>query len=139
MDKQSPSSNKPYLPGSAKSNQENAMNQNFDVRKDQVSKNENSQKKERMDGMNTDDENANSDEPDQEINDVSDVEVSEQPSADQWKVRMTGAKHQWNKLQQGELLATEGRTERISELVQKRYSVSKSEADKQVAEFFSKH
>ncbi|MDH4396508.1 MAG: hypothetical protein QE278_12585 [Limnobacter sp.] len=139
MDKQTPSSNKPHSANSAKSDKENTMSQNFDVRKDQVSKNENSKNQEQKDRMNMDDENASSDESDQEIDPESDVEVAERPTTEQWKVKMTSAKHQWTKLQQDELLATEGRSERISELVQRRYSVSKAEADKQVADFFSKH
>jgi uncharacterized protein YjbJ (UPF0337 family) len=65
--------------------------------------------------------------------------MAEMPSAEQWKVKINSAKHQWNKLLQDELVTTEGRADRISELVQKRYSVNKAEADKQVAEFFSKH
>lgn len=61
------------------------------------------------------------------------------PSADQWKTKVDSACKQWNKLQQSELVETGGDNQRISELVQKRYSLNKMEADKQVKEFFSKH
>jgi uncharacterized protein YjbJ (UPF0337 family) len=58
---------------------------------------------------------------------------------DQWKTKVNGAKQQWSKLQQEELLATAGNNDQLSSLVQKRYSMSKADADKQVEAFFSKH
>lgn len=64
---------------------------------------------------------------------------NESPSTDQWKTKISSARHQWNKLQQEELVASCGNSDQLSTLIQKRYSVDKKEADKQVAEFFSKH
>ena len=63
---------------------------------------------------------------------------NESPSTDQWKTKISSAKHQWNKLQQEELVASCGNSDQLSSLIQKRYAVDKKEADKQVAEFFSK-
>lgn len=60
-------------------------------------------------------------------------------SEDQWKTKVSSAKHQWNKLQQEELVATCGNRDQLSGLVQKRYAMNKLDADKQVKEFFSKH
>ena len=54
------------------------------------------------------------------------------------KTKISSAKHQWNKLQQEELVASCGNSDQLSSLIQKRYAVDKKEADKQVAEFFSK-
>lgn len=64
---------------------------------------------------------------------------NESPSTDQWKTKIGSAKHQWNKLQQEELVASCGNSDQLSSLIQKRYAFDKKEADKQVAEFFSKH
>lgn len=60
-------------------------------------------------------------------------------TADQWKTKVSSAKNQWNKLQQEELVATCGDCDEISTLVQKRYSMNKIDADKQVNEFLGKH
>ena len=58
---------------------------------------------------------------------------------EQWKAKIATAKQQWSKLQQEELVGTHGNSEQLSTLVQKRYSMNKSDADKQVREFFKAH
>lgn len=58
---------------------------------------------------------------------------------EQWKAKIATAKQQWSKLQQEELIGTHGDSEQLSTLVQKRYSMNKSDADKQVKEFFKGH
>ena len=60
-------------------------------------------------------------------------------SEDQWKAKVGSAKQQWSKLQQDELVDCCGNSDQLSTLIQKRYSVNKADADKQVKEFFSKH
>lgn len=57
---------------------------------------------------------------------------------DEWKIKVGGARHKWNKLQQEELIATCGDSDQLSSLVQKRYSINKIDADKQVSEFLTK-
>lgn len=65
-------------------------------------------------------------------------EQSASPSTlELWKTKLARAKLHWNKLQQDELVATEGSTELLSGLVQKRYSMNKAQADKQVEEFLA--
>ena len=54
-----------------------------------------------------------------------------------WKTKLNKAKQHWSKLQQDELIATEGSSELLSGLVQKRYSMNKAQADKQVEEFLA--
>ena len=57
---------------------------------------------------------------------------------DEWKIKVSGARQKWNKLQQEELIATCGDSDQLSSLVQKRYSINKIDADKQVSEFLTK-
>lgn len=59
-------------------------------------------------------------------------------SEDQWKAKLNSAKQHWNKLEQEELLSTQGDSEQLSSLIRKRYSTSKADADMQVKEFFNK-
>ena len=61
------------------------------------------------------------------------------PDGDHWKAKINGAKQQWSKLQQEELVATAGDSDQLSSLVQKRYSMNTADADKQVEAFFNKH
>ncbi|HTN33038.1 MAG TPA: CsbD family protein [Marinobacter sp.] len=56
-----------------------------------------------------------------------------------WKQNVGKAKLAWGKLTEDEILKSEGRTEKLSGLVQERYAVTKEEADKQIKDFFKKH
>lgn len=56
-----------------------------------------------------------------------------------WKQQVGKAKLVWGKLTEDELLASEGRQEKLAGLVQERYAVTRDEAEKQVKEFFSKN
>jgi uncharacterized protein YjbJ (UPF0337 family) len=55
-----------------------------------------------------------------------------------WKQQVGKAKLMWGKLTEDELLAAEGRQEKLVGLIQERYAITKAEAEKQVKEFFSK-
>lgn len=63
---------------------------------------------------------------------------SDSMSEDQWKAKLANAKQHWTKLEQEELLDTQGDREQLSNLIQKRYSTSKADADRQVQEFLNK-
>lgn len=56
-----------------------------------------------------------------------------------WKQQVGKAKLVWGKLTEDELLAAEGRQEKLAGLVQERYALTRDEAEKQVKEFFSKN
>ncbi len=56
-----------------------------------------------------------------------------------WKQQVGKAKLAWGKLTEDELLAAEGRQEKLAGLVQERYAITREEAEKQVKEFFSKN
>ncbi|MFL1455129.1 CsbD family protein [Marinobacter sp. GN3S48] len=64
---------------------------------------------------------------------------SVEETKDKWKQQVGKAKLVWGKLTEDELLATEGRQEKLAGLVQERYAVTRDEAEKQVKEFFSKN
>lgn len=55
-----------------------------------------------------------------------------------WKQQVGKAKLAWGKLTEDELLAAEGRQEKLAGLVQERYAITREEAEKQVKEFFGK-
>lgn len=65
------------------------------------------------------------------------------PSVDEvkgkWKQQVGAAKIAWGKLTEDELLKSEGHAQKLSGLVQERYSIAHEEADKQVRGFFEKH
>lgn len=65
------------------------------------------------------------------------------PSVDEvkgkWKQQVGAAKIAWGKLTEDELLKSEGHAQKLSGLVQERYSIAHEEADKQVKGFFEKH
>lgn len=54
---------------------------------------------------------------------------------DAWKKRVGAAHKVWSKLSESELKKSAGEPAKLSELVQTRYSISGSEADKQVKKF----
>lgn len=56
-----------------------------------------------------------------------------------WKQQVGKAKLMWGNLTEDELLAAEGRQEKLAGLIQERYGVTKAEAEKQVKEFFKKN
>lgn len=56
-----------------------------------------------------------------------------------WKQQIGAAKIAWGKLTEDDLLQVQGRRDKLAGLVQERYGVARSEADRQVTEFFAKH
>jgi|GEM_PF-609663 len=65
------------------------------------------------------------------------------PSVDKikakWKQQVGEAKITWGKLTDDELLKSEGHADKLAGLVQERYAISRSEADKQVKHFIEKY
>ncbi len=57
------------------------------------------------------------------------------PADDVWQKRIGAAHKVWSKLSESELKKSAGEPAKLSELVQQRYSVSRSDADKQVKNF----
>jgi uncharacterized protein YjbJ (UPF0337 family) len=55
-----------------------------------------------------------------------------------WKQQLGAAKIAWGKLTDDELLQVQGRKDKLAGLVQERYGVERSEADRQVSAFFDK-
>jgi uncharacterized protein YjbJ (UPF0337 family) len=55
-----------------------------------------------------------------------------------WKQQLGAAKIAWGKLTEDELLQVHGRKDKLAGLVQERYGIARSEADRQVSEFFKK-
>jgi uncharacterized protein YjbJ (UPF0337 family) len=55
-----------------------------------------------------------------------------------WKQQLGAAKIAWGKLTEDELLQVQGRKDKLAGLVQERYGVERSEADRQVSAFFDK-
>ncbi|WP_273207580.1 CsbD family protein [Marinobacter subterrani] len=56
-----------------------------------------------------------------------------------WKQQVGKAKLAWGDLTEDELLAAEGRQDKLTGLIQERYAVTREEAEKQVKEFFGKN
>lgn len=56
-----------------------------------------------------------------------------------WKQHVGEAKVAWSKLTEDEILASEGREEELTGLVQKRYAIPRDEAKKQVKKFLDRH
>lgn len=56
-----------------------------------------------------------------------------------WKQQVGKAKLVWGNLTEDELLAAEGRQEKLAGLIQERYAITRDEAEKQVKEFFGKN
>lgn len=54
---------------------------------------------------------------------------------DAWQKRIGAAHKVWSKLSQSDLKKSAGEPAKLSELVQTRYSISRSDADKQVKNF----
>lgn len=54
---------------------------------------------------------------------------------DAWQKRLGAAQKMWTKLSQSELKKSAGAADKLAELVQKRYSISRPDADKQVKKF----
>lgn len=54
---------------------------------------------------------------------------------DAWQKRVGAAHKVWSKLSESELKKSAGEPAKLSELVQNRYSISRSDADKQVKNF----
>ncbi len=54
-----------------------------------------------------------------------------------WKQQVGKAKLAWGKLTEDELLAAEGREDKLTGLIQERYAITRDEARKQVKEFFN--
>ncbi|WP_336367187.1 CsbD family protein [Marinobacter sp. C2H3] len=65
------------------------------------------------------------------------------PSVDElkgkWKERVGAVKVAWGKLTEDEILASEGREEKLAGLIQQRYAITRDEAKKQVKAFMDKH
>jgi hypothetical protein len=57
------------------------------------------------------------------------------PADDVWQKRIGAAHKVWSKLSESELKKSAGEPAKLSELVQQRYSVSRTDADKQVKNF----
>lgn len=55
-----------------------------------------------------------------------------------WKQQVGKAKLAWGKLTEDELLAAEGRQDKLAGLIQERYAITRDEAEKRVKEFFGK-
>jgi uncharacterized protein YjbJ (UPF0337 family) len=55
-----------------------------------------------------------------------------------WKQQLGAAKIAWGKLTEDELLQVQGRKDKLAGLVQERYGIERSEADRQVSAFFDK-
>ncbi|AXS83043.1 MULTISPECIES: CsbD family protein [Marinobacter] len=56
-----------------------------------------------------------------------------------WKQQVGKAKLVWGNLTEDELLAAEGRKDKLAGLIQERYAITREEAEKQVKEFFGKN
>ena len=56
-----------------------------------------------------------------------------------WKGRIEAAKQNWDKLTEEELLNSDGQMQKLSELVQERYALSRDDAEKQIKLFYSKN
>jgi uncharacterized protein YjbJ (UPF0337 family) len=56
-------------------------------------------------------------------------------ASDAWQKRVGAAHKVWSKLSESELKNSEGQAAKLAELVQQRYSISRSDADKQVKNF----
>ncbi len=56
-----------------------------------------------------------------------------------WKQQVGKAKLIWGGLTEDELLAAEGRQEKLIGLIQERYAITRDEAERQVKEFFGKN
>lgn len=56
-----------------------------------------------------------------------------------WSAHIKSAKNTWNKLNEDELLKSDGDFKKLSILVQQRYSISIADAEKQVHQFLSSH
>lgn len=57
----------------------------------------------------------------------------------EWKQHLGSAKVLWGKLTDDEILKSEGRADRLSGLVEKRYAIGKEKADEQVKAFLKDH
>jgi hypothetical protein len=57
----------------------------------------------------------------------------------QWKSKIADAQRVWNKLTKSELLETKGQKFLLVEIIQKRHSTTRDEANKQVNRFFEIH
>ncbi|MDF1781264.1 MAG: CsbD family protein [Alcanivoracaceae bacterium] len=57
----------------------------------------------------------------------------------QWNQHLGSAKILWGKLTDDEILKSEGRADRLSGLVEKRYAISRDQADQQVKAFLKGH
>lgn len=54
-----------------------------------------------------------------------------------WKQQVGAAKIAWAKLTEDELLASEGRQDKLVGLVQERYAITRDEADRRVRNFMN--
>ncbi|WP_331345158.1 hypothetical protein [Cellvibrio sp. UBA7661] len=60
------------------------------------------------------------------------------PKTSAWSKQVSNAKTMWGKLTDAELLHSNGKAENLSSLIQERYHINSSEADKQVKTFLDK-
>lgn len=83
------------------------------------------------------------DEADTQVKSFFDKHMPTIPGSEQikgmWKQKVGAAKIAWGKLTEDELLKVEGHQQKLSGLVQERYAITRSEAEKQVKDFFDKH
>jgi hypothetical protein len=65
--------------------------------------------------------------------------AQQNPASDKaWKAHVSAAHVTWDKISEEELIKTQGERDTLALLVEKRYSINRSEADKQVKSFFDR-
>ncbi len=59
------------------------------------------------------------------------------PAEDKWKAMRSGIKQRWTKLSEGDLDNSQGKKERIVQLLEKKYGYSGEEAKKEYEDFLA--
>lgn len=54
-----------------------------------------------------------------------------------WKQQISAAKNIWGKITENELIRVDGHQHKLASLIEKRYDISRSKAEKQVKDFFN--
>lgn len=64
-------------------------------------------------------------------------ETSIEETKENWRQQISAAKSIWGKITENELIKIDGHQHKLAALIQKRYDISSTKAEKQVKDFFN--